>query len=64
MRRFPALVLFLGAVFTVIGINQSSAVNETRITSVGYVIRVQVSLSTNAGTSVAYSLATTAVAST
>ncbi len=29
----------------------------------GYVMRVQVSLSTNAGTSVAYSLATTAVAS-
>lgn len=34
MRRFPALVLFLGAIFTTLGISESSAVNETRITSV------------------------------
>ena len=34
MRRFPFIVLILVAVFTALGISESSAVNETRITSV------------------------------
>jgi hypothetical protein len=43
----------------------SSATSSTYVLAsgdAGYVIRVQVSLSTNAGTSVAYSLATTSIA--
>lgn len=34
MRRSPALVLLLGAIFTLFSASQSSAANETRITSV------------------------------